>query len=191
MESCMRIILNGVGCVGKSTVGKLLAEKLGYTFVDFDFAVEDFYQSHITFIKQNFYNEYGYRRQVREVLLKILEENPDNLVLAMPPSGLMDYYWKIIKKDDSLMTVVIRDSARNILERLTFYDDYTVQMESQVTPENAHRYLEEIRLDMEYFGRSYTRAKMQVKANGKSALQVADEIHRMLFPQTEDTAVSI
>ena len=37
----MRIILVGVSCVGKSTIGKLLAEKLGYKFFDFDFEVEE------------------------------------------------------------------------------------------------------------------------------------------------------
>lgn len=36
----MRIYIVGVSCVGKSTVGMLLAEKFGYDFVDFDLYVE-------------------------------------------------------------------------------------------------------------------------------------------------------
>ncbi len=37
----MRIILVGVACVGKSTIGKLLAEIMGYKFFDFDIEVEE------------------------------------------------------------------------------------------------------------------------------------------------------
>ncbi len=37
----MRIILVGVAWVGKSTIGKLLAEIMGYKFFDFDIEVEE------------------------------------------------------------------------------------------------------------------------------------------------------
>jgi len=36
----MKIILVGVSCVGKSTIGKTLAEKMGYKFFDFDVEIE-------------------------------------------------------------------------------------------------------------------------------------------------------
>ena len=39
----MKIILVGVSCVGKSTVGRILADQVGYKFFDFDFEVEKYF----------------------------------------------------------------------------------------------------------------------------------------------------
>lgn len=65
-------------------------------------------------------------------------------IIAMPPSGQMDNYWRIIKRDDSLITIAFKDKAKNLLERITFYDDYSKPMESSVTKENEKYYLRDI-----------------------------------------------
>jgi hypothetical protein len=43
-----------------------------------------------------------------------------------------------------------------------------------VNKENEHRYLKAIREDMEYFGRTLRRAKLQYRINGKNAEEVTD-----------------
>lgn len=177
----MKIIIVGVSCVGKSTVGKMLADKIGYKFFDFDFEVEKYFNSHISFLKKEYPFERSYREKASVVLSKILNENSDNFILAMPPSGLMDNYWKIIKKDDSLITLALKDKAKNILKRIIFYDDYSKPMESLLTKDNEKHYLKDISLDIEYFGRTYKKAKIQKHIDGKSALQVADELKNLLF----------
>lgn len=177
----MKIIIVGVSCVGKSTIGKILADKIGYKFFDFDFEVENYFNSHITFLKREYPFERTYREKVSVVLSKILKENNDNFILAMPPSGLMDHYWRIIKRDESLITIALRDKAKNILKRITFYDDYSKPMESPVTKDNEKHYLKEISLDIEYFGRSYKKAKIQKNIDGKSAIQIADELKDLLL----------
>ena len=58
----MKIILVGVSCVGKSTVGRILADQVGYKFFDFDFEVEKYFNSYITFLKRKWFSEYSYRR---------------------------------------------------------------------------------------------------------------------------------
>jgi shikimate kinase len=181
----MKIIIVGVPCVGKSTVGKILANKINYKFFDFDFEVEKYFDSHITFLKREYPFERTYREKVSVVLGKILKENNDNFIIAMPPSGLMDHYWRLIKKDDSLITIALKDRAKNILERITFYDDYSKPMESPVTKENEKYYLKDISLDIEYFGRSYKKAKIQSKIAGKSAFQVADDLRELLFAEVD------
>lgn len=177
----MKVIIVGVSCVGKSTVGKILADEMGYKFFDFDFEVEKHFNSHITFLKREYPFERTYRQKVSVVLSIILKENNDDFILAMPPSGLMDNYWKIIRSDDSLITIVLRDKAKNILRRLTFYDDYSKPMDSPVTRENEKNYLRDISLDMEYFGRSYRKAKILKNVDGKSAFQVANELKDLLL----------
>ena len=182
----MKIIIVGVSCVGKSTVGKILADQVGFKFFDFDFEVEKYFNSHITFLKKDYPFERTYREKVSVVLSKILKENNDNFILAMPPSGLMDSYWKIIKKDDSLITIVLKDKAKNILKRIAFYDDFSKPMKSPVTKRNEKRYLKEISLDIEYFGRTYKRAKIKKHIDGKSALQTADELKKLLFTEHKE-----
>lgn len=116
----MKIIIVGVSCVGKSTVGKILADKVGYKFFDFDFMIEKHFNSHITFLKEQYPFERTFREKASVVLSEILKGNNDNFIIAMPPSGLMGNYWKIIKKDESLITIVLKDRAKNILNRIKF-----------------------------------------------------------------------
>ncbi len=187
----MKIMIVGVSCVGKSTVGKLLADRLGYRFFDFDFEVEAFFDSHITFLKRKYLTERIYRENASVVLAKILRENSDDFVIAMPPSGLMDSYWRIIRKDNQLITVALKDKARNILKRLTFYDDYSRLMEEPVvTKKNEKRYRHDIALDNEYFGVSYRKAKIHLSVEGKTAQQAADELKEMLLKRDNSVCSS-
>lgn len=178
----MKIILTGVSCVGKSTIGKMFADKVGYSFFDFDYEVENYFKRPISFLKRDFLTEHSYRNKTRVVLSKILEENEDNFIIAMPPSGLMDYYWKIIKQDDSLVTVVLKDRAKNILQRIRFYDDNSNPIEVELSKESESYYLKEISLDIEHFGRTYNRANYQYRIDGKSASEVVDDLVALLFP---------
>ncbi|MEI3611557.1 shikimate kinase [Pseudogracilibacillus sp. SO30301A] len=177
----MKIVLTGVSCVGKSTIGKMLADKVGYTFFDFDYEIENYFNHPISFLKREFLTEYNYRKEVRVVLSKILEENEDNFIIAMPPSGLMDFYWRIIKQDDSLVTVVLKDRAKNILQRIRFYDDHSNPIEVELSEESKRYYLREISLDIEYFGRTYSRATYQYRIDGKSASEAVDDLEALLL----------
>jgi len=62
----MRINIVGVSCVGKSTVGMLLAEKFGYDFVDFDLYVEKRFGNSVERIKNTCFNEHAYRDNEEE-----------------------------------------------------------------------------------------------------------------------------
>ena len=53
-------------------------------------------------------------------------------------------------------------------------------MESPITKENEKYYLKDISLDIEYFGWSYKKAKIQKNIDGKNAFQVADELRNLL-----------
>ena len=75
----MRIVLVGyMGC-GKSTVGKKLASKLGFFFLDTDLLFEEEYKISIS----NFFEKYGedvFRRIERNILKKALIN--DNVVIS-------------------------------------------------------------------------------------------------------------
>ncbi len=53
----MIIYLVGIGCVGKSTIGKMISEKIGFTFFDLDREIEIYYKKPIERLQE--YREKG------------------------------------------------------------------------------------------------------------------------------------
>ncbi|MFH0957330.1 MAG: shikimate kinase [Pseudomonadota bacterium] len=60
----MQILLTGVACVGKSSIGKKLAEDIGHVFFDLDVEIEKYYTKSISRLKAGFITEYGWRLKV-------------------------------------------------------------------------------------------------------------------------------
>lgn len=117
----MKIFLVGVGCVGKTTIGKHVADQIDYQFIDFDDEIERYFLMPISKIRARFLTAYSFRKEASEILSGIIEQTGDRLV-ALPPSGLMDSYWKILKKSDSII-VLLKDRPENILARAAFFDE--------------------------------------------------------------------
>ena len=68
-----RIFLVGYMYSGKSTVGNLLAQQLGYSFIDLDQAFEQRYHTHITLFFQR-YGEAAFR-QLESVMLRSITDS--------------------------------------------------------------------------------------------------------------------
>jgi len=184
----MRILLVGVSCIGKSTIGKLLAEIMDYKFFDFDFEVEERMNEHISSIKKRtlaFINEKGYRDEVKHILDDILTKNEDNIVIAMPPGGLYQSYSAIINKHSDVLTIALKDRAENIFERLTFYDDESKPLYNVLNERNKPLYLREIKKDIQYFSRTYRKAKMHFNLDGMTANEAAHALLKAI-KQTVD-----
>ena len=177
----MKIFITGVSCVGKSTIGKRLSEKFGYKFFDFDTEVEKHFSKSIERLKNEHLTEYSFRHKKGSLVLNYLVNNNENsnYVIALPPSGLMDFYFKIFKRIDCTI-IVLRDRAVNILNRLTFYDIDSNQIDKDLSESDKDYYLEEIRKDMSYFGRTYNRAHLSVNINGLSIEEGVSKIQFLL-----------
>ena len=173
----MRIILVGVSCVGKSTVGQLLADKHGFTFIDFDLEVEKRTGERITALKNRFLTEHGYRDHVNPVLGSLLNEYSDNLIIAMTPGGMFQQYTKHYKKHDDLTIVALMDTAKNIVKRLVFYDDDSqLDPTYTVTPENYDYYYNDVKEDIAYFNPKYKNAHIHLSVKGRIAEEAAEEL---------------
>lgn len=175
----MRIFISGVSCVGKTTVGKRLAEELGYKFFDLDGEVEKYYGKPISYLQKESIGLEKFRAKMAVVFQEIVNANEDSYVVALPPSGFRQPYWKIIQSLDPI-TIVLADRAVNILNRIVFFDDDSNIMETELTDNEKERYLREIRLDMEYFGRFYRKAMYKVNVGGASIENVVERIQGML-----------
>jgi len=176
----MRIILVGVSCVGKSTIGQILADKHGFTFIDFDWEVEKRTGERITALKNRFFTEHSYRDFINPILGDILNEYPDKLIVAMPPGGMFQQYTKHYKKHTDLIIVALKDTAKNIMERLVFYDDDSqFDPTYTVTPENYDYYYNDVKEDIAYFNPKYKNAHIHISVNGRSAEEAAEELWKL------------
>lgn len=183
---CMRVFLTGVACVGKTTIGVKLADLLGCQFFDLDTEIERFFGTSIERLRQRYLTPYSFRKEASKALKDVLSREGcgQNCVIALPPSGLMDAYWKVVKTTKAAI-VVLQDKPENILKRITFYDLDSRQIERHLTEQEKRLYLRETRGDITYFGRTYKRATATVEIAGlgpdDAAHKVRDVLNRSRF----------
>jgi len=176
----MRLFLSGVSCVGKTTIGKQLAQEIGFKFFDLDYEVEIYYAKPIEFLQKEFFTMDAFRQKAAVVLEKIIESNQDNYIVALPPSGFMEVYWKKLQKVNPV-TIVLADRAKNIVQRLEFFDQYSKPLAKvELTESEKTHYLREISLDLKYFGRFYSKANYRIKVAGRSVDEVVRDIRMTL-----------
>lgn len=178
----MRVMLVGVSCVGTSTVGKLLAEKWKYQFIDFDFEIEERMDERITSLKNRLFNEYEFRQTVKHILGEVLDEYSSNLVIAMPPGGMSREYMSYFKRHTDVITVALKDRAKAIMKRLTFYDDESNLMTNyQVTEKTYDYYYNEVKEDISYFHPQYKKADIQLHIYGMNATEATEALAENLL----------
>jgi len=159
----MIIYIVGIGCVGKTTIGKLLAEKIGFSFFDLDEEIQNYYKKPIERIQDECLTMNGYREKASIVLDKLFSEKGD-CVISGTPSGLKFSYLRVYKRhnDKKLISICLNDSFENVLERLTFYDKDSNPIKERLDGTKKKRYLNKIRADYNYFKDSYKRADFQI-----------------------------
>ena len=187
----MRVLLTGVACVGKSTIGAELGSLLGIPFFDLDTEVEAFYHESIPRLQARWLTMNNYRRKACRVLRDILEQaDAAQCVIALPPSGLRPPYWSVVEKSRSTV-IVVRDDPVNILDRIVFYDDDSRPMQKELTPDEREFCLDEIKKDMRFFARSYGKADVAVHINGLSPVEAAKKIKLALDSLSEQSEQEI
>ncbi|NTU54527.1 MAG: hypothetical protein HGA97_12720 [Chlorobiaceae bacterium] len=172
----MRFYLTGISCVGKSTIGKIIAEIHGISFFDLDLEIESYFKTSIERLQQRFWTTHDYRNEAAKALKDVLERpESTECVIAMPPGAMMVEYLRVLKKYEGVR-VVISDQPENILERLRFYDIDSRPIEIEMTPKKRGLYLKKIKSDITYYRKSYERANLDVDISGLDPLQAAHKI---------------
>lgn len=83
----MRIFIVGPGGVGKTTVGKILSEKLDYEFVDIDQEFNKRIENIGKYIDTNGYESYCYKNS--SLFKELLNEFPDKVVMPLSSGFLV------------------------------------------------------------------------------------------------------
>lgn len=116
----MKILLFGVSNVGKTTIGKLLAEKIKFSFYDLDDEIKKYYG--ITLEEFVHTENLRWRDQKRGQIINKILKLDENMVLAITPISYPDNFEKCIVADDILL-IELCDSPENIFSRLVFSDE--------------------------------------------------------------------
>lgn len=173
----MIIYIVGISCIGKTTIGKMLADEIGYSFFDLDQEIQDYYKKPIERIQDECLTMNGYREKASVVLDKLLSKNMDS-VISGTPSGLKFSYLQVYKRhmNKELISICLNDSFENVLDRLTFYDKDSNPITEEMDDSKKKRYLKEIRADYNYFKDSYKRADFQINIEGVSLDSIPEMI---------------
>ncbi len=116
----MRIFIIGYMASGKSTLGKLLASKLGYKFIDIDKSFEDKHKIKII----DFFEKYGeeeFRKQEHKLLMENIKY--DNVVISTG-GGTPCFYntMKLINKNG--ISIYLKISVNTLYNRLLNLKQY-------------------------------------------------------------------
>lgn len=163
----MILYLVGISCVGKTTIGKMLAEKIGFSFFDLDLEIQNYYKIPIERIQDECFTMNGYREKASVVLDYLFSKNIDS-VISGTPSGLKFSCLQVYKKhktDKKLYSIYLKDSFENVLDRLTFYDKDSNPITEALDESEKGKYLREIKADYNFFRDSYKRADYEIDIN--------------------------
>jgi shikimate kinase len=179
----MRIFLTGVSCVGKTTIGAQLAGLLQCRFFDLDAEIERFFETSIERLRNRYLMSHDFRLAASQALKYVLSrEDSSDCVIALPPSGLLGGYWKVVKGTRDATIVVLRDTPQNILNRITFYDIDSRPLQKHLTDRERALYLREIASDIAYFNTSYRRAQVSVDIAGCDPEEASRKVRDLLAP---------
>lgn len=172
----MKILLFGTSNVGKTTIGKLLADRIGFTFYDLDEEVK----SRLGKTLEEFGHTSNLRRrdQKRGSIIKKIIQLEENIVFAITPISYTDNFKTRIIADDILL-IELYDTPENIFSRLVFSDEYdNIYTDDDYKEEHKDYYMKDIQDDLDWYGKIYAEIGIQnrIFVNNDRPEEVVDRI---------------
>ena len=143
------VLLFGVSCVGKTTLGALLAQSLGYEFFDLDEETKKYYSMTLEeFVHTGTLRE---RDTMRSALLKRLLECGMDKVVAVTPISYAGFINDILQRND-VVAIVLEDTPEHIFDRLVFSDENDViYRDDEYKNARKDHYMEDIAEDIRVY----------------------------------------
>lgn len=164
------IVLVGLMGVGKSTVGRRLARRLGLSFVDSDAAIEDAAGLSPAEVFEK-YGEHDFRDGERRLVARLVSEG-DVRVIATGGGAYVDPRTRELLNSRAI--TVWLDAPVDILAERTGRRDTRAQLRNGDRKETLDRLAKERR-------EAYEQAHIHVKSGGGAHKDVVDSIVRALF----------
>lgn len=173
----MKVLLWGIPCVGHEDIGKMLAEKLNYEFIDQNDIIKEKYG---TIDKYNEKYPIDYDRfKIKEEIALDAINSKDNFVMAMSFIYMEEIVNNITNTDT--ISVEITDNLESIYNKILFYDENDKVMPDSKEYRDKHRehYINEIRNDMTVSNLGF-RNIPKFNLNGRNFEDIIDELSEFI-----------
>ena len=172
----MKILLFGVSNVGKTTIGKLLAQKIGYKFYDLDEEVKIRFGMTL----EEFVNTENlrWRDQKRGSIIKKIIRLEEDLVFTITPISYTENFGTRVSGDD-ILAIELYDTPENIFSRLVFSDaNDHIYKDDHYKNEHKEDHLREIQEDLDWYGKIYEKIGIcnRMFINNDAPCKVVDRI---------------
>ena len=169
------VLLGYMGC-GKSTVGQILAENLGFNFIDLDAYIEQKQQASISEI----FNSKGeiFFRKIESEAVKQLCEQSDSLVLALG-GGTPCYSdtMHFLVNHPNVKTVFLNLSLKNLSERL-IHEKAKRPLIANLANENIPEFIAKHLFERSYY---YNQAEIAIQTDSLDVDDIVDVIKAKLL----------
>jgi len=173
----MIIALFGVTCVGKTTIGRIIAENLGYDFYDLDEEIKAYYNDTITNIQNSCFGWHEYDGKKIDVLKAVLCKCKGNSIIAMSPIYYTAKYKKPFK-ERGVFLIELKDWPENIAQRIVYTDDDDNPIEDYETDIGFE--IKDTKRSISCFKNAYDKIENKYFIDGKTAHESAMEIISMI-----------
>lgn len=187
----MKILLFGISNVGKTVIGKELANQIGWKFIDLDSFIIKNFKTMENFIRK--LNVDIDRANYRGNLLKeILESEHEDVVIAVSPIFFRKVIEKALSFEKDIIKINLIDSPKNVFDRLVFTDENDVIMDkipvNDYDPSYGYytvdkykrlhkaHYMREIREDLKYMNKVLKNICTDYNIDGNSITYCAKDL---------------
>ena len=168
----MIIAFFGIVCVGKTTIGKIVADKLHYDFYDLDKEMKIYYNDTILNIQKGCFGDALDTKKVL-VLKDILTRCSRNTIISMS-SIYYTVKYKLMFKNYKVFSILLQDSPENIARRMIDTDDYDNVIENPVRDFKTD--IKDVKYFISRYKKAFERIENKYAIAGKSADVAAIDI---------------
>lgn len=176
----MNILLLGISNVGKTTIGKIVADKLRYDFYDLDEEIRNRYKMTQQEFIDTYWNLYE-RDKIRGDFIGELLNQKGDKIIAVTPMYYSSFFSKYMKKGMAI-GIELQDTVENIFNRTIFTDENDQIYEDSAEYREEHRayYLKEIKQDITFYKRSFAKIENKFQVNNDLPEVAADRLIEQL-----------
>lgn len=170
-----KIILLGYMGSGKSTVGKLLSKSINYNSLDLDKLIETEQGLSINKI----FNQHGelyFRKLEHQILIETLKRD-DNCIISL--GGGTPCYSNNMElfNNENTITIYLNCSVDELFERLN-YNKSKRPLIANMDDTELKEYIAKHLFERSFY---YNQAQFKIDTNGKTRLEIVEEIRKILF----------
>lgn len=170
----MKIVLVGYMGSGKSTIGKVLSQKIGIPFYDLDALIEKIEATSITEI----FKEKGeiYFRKIESQIATDFIQNNDTFILALGGGTPCYANNHLLLQQNDVISIYLNTSVTELTNRLEHIKE-TRPLLTNLSKIELNDYIRKHLFDRSYF---YNQSKNTIKTDGKSVNEIVVEIESLL-----------